>query len=262
MTNRVYHIKKTGGSQTKVCILSGGHSSETGHLQMIQDLINADVDVLYVAMPITFQNTETNPTVGAIGVSGHNDIKTGGLDDGTYNPLELFFFDKIRALNYADSAYSYIQFFVAGCSGGGWTAMMLSAMDTRLTKTFEIRGITPSHYVHLAANADFEQGGVTSKTLFSTGEGSSSTQLFNNYTSINYFDLCLLSASGGRETYMLHQSDDSCCHGTFLYNLFGTRLIKDAATLGGFIFLYMMTDPSNATHSFNTLDRAYVISKI
>lgn len=262
-SNKVYLIRKTGGTHTKISFVIGGHGSEANHINMIQDFINNDVDVLYCVMPDVSQNTETNPGITPPGVGAHNDIKTSGLDNGTYNPQHLFFFEKIKALNYVDSLYSsYTSFYTAGCSGGGWSSIMLAAMDTRISRAFDIRGFTPWHYVTATANADWEQGPVIAATNFGLGDGNTSTQQTTNYTAINYFDLCALACSGGRQLHMIHHYNDSCCHGSFVYNLFYSRMAKDAADLGGSIFLNMMTDPSFTTHSFNTPDRAYVISKI
>lgn len=261
-SNKVYHVKKTGGARSKISFVVGGHGSELYHKEMIQAFIDADVDVLYVAMPSTQQNTETNPNINGIGVNAHNDMRTGGLDNGTYNPQHLFFFDKIMALNYIAANYSYINYYTAGCSGGGWTSIMLAALDTRISKSFDVRGFTPWHYVSVAANSDWEQGPIIVKTTFVVGDGNTSPQQTINYTAINYFDLCILASSGGRELYMIHHYDDSCCHGTFVYNLFFNRLKADAALYGGSVYLNLLTDPAYATHAFNVPDRAYIISKI
>ncbi len=261
-SNKVYLIRKTGGTHAKISFVIGGHGSETGHVNMIQDLIDNDVDVLYCVMPDVSQNTETNPGITYPGVGAHNDIASSGLDDGSYNPLTLFFFEKIKALNYVDSLYSYTSIYAAGCSGGGWSSIMLAAMDTRITKAFDVRGFTPWHFVTVAANADYEQGPVLARTNYGLSAGFSSAQQTTNYTTINYFDLCALACSSGRELHMVHHYNDSCCHGSFVYNLFYPRLAKDASDLGGSIFLELMTDPAYTMHSFNLPDRAYIISKI
>lgn len=261
-SSRIYIIRKTGGTHAKISLVIGGHGSETAHVNMIQDFIDNDVDVIYCVMPDVTQNSETNPGITYPGVGAHNDIKSSGLDNGTYNPLTLFFSDKIKAINYVAANYSYTSIYAAGCSGGGWTSIVLAAMDTRISKAFDIRGFTPWNYVTNTALADYEQGPVITATNFGLADGNSSPQLTTNYTAINYFDLCILASSGGRQLHMVHHYNDSCCHGSFVYSLFYPRLAKDASDLGGTVEMNMMTDPAYTTHGFNTPDRAYVISKI
>lgn len=81
-----YHIKRTGGA-TGLCFVHSGHGSETLHINAINDLIAAGYDVMYMAMPVCFENTEDNPTVTGTGVTAHNAILSGGLDNGTWSPL-------------------------------------------------------------------------------------------------------------------------------------------------------------------------------
>lgn len=262
-THVVYHIQTTQLRAKKICFVIGGHGSESAHVNMIQDLLNAGCDVLYCAMPVTQENTENNPTINSTGVSAHNDIKTGGLDDGTYNPLELFFFDKIEALNYIQTNFpQYQKFYTCGCSGGGWTSLWLGALDSRISKVFDVRGVTPYQFVNSPANADYEQGPILSTDNYVASEGSSSTQLLSLYKSINYYDLMILASHSGRELHMIHHTNDSCCHTTFLYNLFFPRVQQDGKTHNCWLHLYLMTDPSYTTHSFNVPDRAYIIQNL
>lgn len=259
-THIVYHIQATANSN-KCCLVNGGHGSESGHLAIIQDLIANGIDVLYCAMPVTFQNTENNPTVNATGVSGHNDIKTGGLDNGVYNPLELFLFDKIEAINYVKMNFNYLDIYMCGCSGGGWTTLMTAAMDSRIRKSIDFRGATPSQFLDNPVEVDYEQGPYMVDLSYTYADGATSPHLTAMYTSINYYDLMILASSDGREFHTMHHYNDTCCHKTFVYNTFMPRLQNDARNLGANVFLFMLTDPAYAEHGFNVPDRAYAMGQ-
>jgi len=243
-----YHILNATPNG-KCVTVSGGHSSESNHIDCLNALLGQGFDIFYVALPCTFQNTETNPNIVGTGTSAHNDFLTGGLDSVTFNALEIFFFEKIRNLNYADANYSYTEHYVTGCSGGGWTTMMLMALDTRFKRGVPMRGVKSILFRAFTDESspsgwDFEQGppaGLASR-------------IDTFYQTCTYFDIMLLAISGGRTCHYTHHYNDSCCHYKYTYNLYKSWLQSLATSFGGTYNLTIITDSNYSGHGFRTPD--------
>ena len=250
-----YHIKRIGGA-TRLCFVHSGHGSEANHIGAINDLIAAGYDVMYMAMPIVLENTEDNPTVTGVGVTGHNSILSGGLDNGTWSPLGLFFGDKIQALNYLDANYSYSHCGISGCSGGGLTALWCAALDERFSVSINCRGTSLIQEIaSAAADTDYEQGGwmnFISQQMFG---GFSGTQVFNTYQIAPYIDLICLAQTNGRRHYAYHNLNDSIHKGN------GQHIVLPAILGAAINFNFTQDDDvAYALHSFNIPDRALIVS--
>ena len=244
----------------KLVINSQGHQSDssTAHETWMNQLLAAGYDVLFVGLPISSNdNTEQNPTITLLSTSGHNQILTGGLDRVGYNPLELYFFDKTSAITYLQNLYSYSAIYCCGISGGGWMVAVLSAMDTRITRSVCVRGSVPKSFWDNSAfmpEGDYEQGG----TMFTTTNcGSRIAQLYNDHSMM---DLYLMCGSVGRRFKMTNHIIDECCFCTSAYSSFAPRLINKALTLGGKFEQTTDTDPSTATHAYSLFDRTAMIN--
>lgn len=261
-THYVYHIFASVPNG-KLVMVQGGHSSELYHKEIINQLLAAGFDIAYVSMPSTFQNVETNASVGGTGVSAHNAMNTL---EPSMNAMEIFFFDKIKSLNYFDTNYSYTDYYITGCSGGGWTTMMLMAMDTRFTKGVSVRGTAPVQFRNFTnagttADWDLEQGSIADINGITSAVGFSTTGIRNFYLSITYFDLYLMACSGGRSIHLSHHAADSCCHNKFTYNLWSDYIKSLASSYGGTFNLTLNTNASYTTHGWNVNDRAIIASE-
>lgn len=260
-TNRTYHFKKTGA--TKCVFVQRGHGSELYRVEIINDLLAAGYAVLYTSMPVTLtDNIEANPTITGTGVNAHNDMKVGGLDRIGYSPMELFFYDKIMALNYLDANYSYDDYYITGCSGGGWTSAMLMAMTERFSRGVHVRGIKPPYFYSgfeftatdesLTLNRDYEQY---------AGPSTSGTRVeafyFNTAT---FFDIMIMAGSNNRSNYYTHHAADDCCHNKFTFNLWKDYIKSLAASFNSGFDLTLETNASYINHGWNVNDRAIISS--
>lgn len=268
-TQTTYHFRLTGA--TKCVFVCRGHGSELYAPTMINELLAAGYAVMYSGMPVTLtDNIEANPTITGTGTAAHNAMKTGGLDRVGYSPMELFFYDKICSANYLDTNYSYDEYYITGCSGGGWTTVMLMAMDERFTRGVHVRGFKP-FYFYSGFYESIIRGVLSSPTdeTLSTardyeqyaGNTASGSRVESFYFSTcTAFDLFIMAGSGGRVNEFSHHAADGCCHNKFTFNLWTDYMASYAANLGAGFNLTLETNPSYTTHGWNTNDRAIVIN--
>lgn len=250
-----YHFKKSAGNG-KCVLVCRGHGSELYSTELINQLLADGFDVWLTAMPSALENTETNPTITGAAVNAHNDMKVGGLDRVGYSPMELFFKDKIMALNYMDANYSYSEYYATGCSGGGYTTTFLMAIDERIKRGVHVRGFKPSYFCAFTDESlygrDYEQYGgptISGPRLESF--------LFNDVT---FFDLIALAGTGNRTNHMSNHAADACCHNKFTSSLWTTWYKNYLSQLDcGFDFT-LDTNASYTTHGWNVNDRSIVAS--
>jgi hypothetical protein len=260
-TQTTWHF--INNAATKCVFVCRGHGSELYFAEIINQLLADGFSVFYSGMPVTLtDNVEANPTITGTGTAAHNDMKTGGLDRVGYSPMELFFYDKIMALNYLDANYSYTDYYITGCSGGGWTSAMLMAMTERFSRGVHVRGIKPPYFYSgfeftatdesLTLNRDYEQyaGHTTSGTRVESF-------YFNTAT---FFDIMIMAGSNNRSNYYTHHAADDCCHNKFTFNLWKDYIKSLAASFNSGFDLTLETNASYIIHGWNTNDRAIVSS--
>lgn len=149
-------------------------------------------------------------------------------------PLTNFMTPVALSVNYAVRRKPYTEIVMAGLSGGGWTTVLYSAMDTRITKSVPVAGSWPEYLryaptANAATNGDYEQHlpGLTP----------------------SYLDLYALAASNQRQQLQVFNSDDPCCYaGSAPVDYLG-RLQTAATALGG---QFDMTIVQNAVHSVHS----------
>lgn len=130
-------------------------------------------------------------------------------------PLRPFLEPVALSLNYAMAKRPYTEVVMAGLSGGGWTTVVYSAIDTRIHRSYPIAGSWPFFLRKLRSDSigDFEQ------------------QLPG--LNVGYLDLYLLASSDGREQLQIFNRDDPCCFSGELPLSYHTFLSEEAAKLGG-----------------------------
>jgi hypothetical protein len=264
-TQTNYHFIKTGA--TKCVFVHRGHGSEAYGTEIINQLLAAGYSVLYCGMPVTLtDNIEANPTVTSTGTNAHNSMSTGGLDRVGYSPMSLFLYDKICALNYLDANYSYTEYDITGCSGGGWSVVMLMAIDTRFQKGVSVRGSKPAQFRNFTDEGtilgwDYEQGSIASANGIAGAVGASGARVRDFYLDVTFFDLYLMACSGGRSLHLSNHAADGCCNNKFTYNLWKDYIKSKASQLGGTFNVTLNTDASYTTHGWNVNDRAIIASE-
>lgn len=149
-------------------------STTARYRDLIVELLNAGFTVAGFAMPddgsVATHNTYPNPTA-------------------TLNYLKFFIEPGVVLLN--TLASSYDEVYMAGLSGGGWATTLLSAIDTRIQKSYEVAG---SLSLLQWEGRDWEQ--------FLPGLAD---------LPLDYPDLHVMATDGGRDKRQTLNFYDSCC---------------------------------------------------
>ena len=110
-------------------------------------------------------------------------------------PLTAFMTPIADSLNYTLVNNTYSEITMTGLSGGGWSTVLYSAMDTRITKSFPVAGSWPKYLRYASGNVnsigDYEQTlpGLTA----------------------SYLDLYTMASDNGRTQHQIFNDQDPCC---------------------------------------------------
>ncbi len=206
--SHVYHFVPKQ-SLNKLLLFHQGHSGDfIASKETISYYVEKGFDVLAFAMPLLWrnkpdQNWVHTPNFGPIflpddlsdGTQFHKYIPL--LSSLEFNPAKLFFHPVVVALNHALAQRPYDTVGMVGLSGGGWTAAILPALDTRIRFSFQIAGSLPFYLRSvrpLKDMGDYEQYGLP---LFGIA---------------NYLELYLLSSLGEDRIHVqILNGNDPCC---------------------------------------------------
>lgn len=268
--NFSYWIPNSGTKNGKLFIDHKGHGSEGGstHLAMINDILAEGFDVLLVAMPKGDNTNTDNLVVGSPYTRGHEDLFNEGLDDGIgpYTALHLFFEASIRALNHIlanPGTYdTYTEIYSVGLSGGGQTISYWSAMDTRITRTYCDRGVSPTTWKQYpfaisTANNDYEQNPANGLDT-NTGPRNYAFHAENTV-----MDAILLCTTGGRRFFHLSHTEDPTGVLGGYGNLAWTHAMeKKAIEIGGTYGIFLNTVSNQEAHLYQAAERAAILADL
>lgn len=164
----------------------GGNKLLIFHAGHQQDALNSDAGgpLVQYALPLGWDVLVMNMPTG-----DHSRF----ADDA--HPLTNFMTPVALSLNYVLGNRSYQNVAMSGLSGGGWTTVLYSALDTRIKQSFPVAGSWPKYLRYASGNVnsigDYEQQlpGLSS----------------------NYLDLYALATTGGRTQVQVFNSNDPCC---------------------------------------------------
>ena len=162
----------------------------------IQFFLNRNFTVLAMAMPLLGMNNQPIVEIDGLGemkLTSHKKLRL--LEANNFNPMKLFL-DPIQInLNFLDKEYNFKRYSMIGLSGGGWTTVVYSAIDERISDSFSVGGSIPFYLrVDSRDMGDYEQTNI---------------ELYQN---VNYLELYVLGAYGdGRQHVQIFNKKDSCC---------------------------------------------------
>lgn len=209
----------------------------------IQFFLDRNFTVLASTMPLVGMNNQ--PIVemegfGKIKLISHEQLKL--LKTDGFNPMRLFF-DPIQVnLTFLQKEYDFKQYSMIGISGGGWTTVIYSAIDERISDSFSIAGSVPFYLrVNDRDIGDYEQ---TNSDL---------------YQNVNYLELYVLSAYGdGRKHIQIFNQNDPCCFSGNGYETY-EFIIKDKISQLGNGDFQVFVDDTHNEHKISDTVLEYII---
>jgi len=212
----------------------------------IQFFLDRNFTVLASTMPLVGMNNQ--PIVemerfGKIKLISHEQLKL--LKTDGFNPMRLFF-DPIQVnLTFLQKEYDFKQYSMIGISGGGWTTVIYSAIDERISDSFSIAGSVPFYLrVNDRDIGDYEQTNI------------------DLYQKVNYLELYVLSAYGdGRKHIQIFNKNDPCCFSGNGYETY-EFIIKDKLLQLGNGDFQVFVDDTHNEHKISDTTLEHIIKNI
>jgi len=226
-------------SNEKLIIYHQGHGGDffLGE-KTIQFFLEKGYAVLAFSMPLIEPNNKPFIKIerfGEIKLNSHNYFKF--LESDKFSPISYFLDPIILSLNYIDQNYEFDSYSMIGISGGGWSTVLISALDERITNSFSVAGSLPMYLRSIPENfGDYEQ------------------TIPQMYNITNYLELYILASYGdNRKFIQIFNKYDPCCFSGELYKTYETKIKEKMEKLKGEFQVHL--DDSHKEHkiSENTL---------
>ncbi|MGV3456318.1 hypothetical protein [Sphingomonas sp.] len=230
------YIYTPNSARTDVIIISvEGHSAAMGSIgvrdRVAQPAMTAGIPSGFICLPGGANDyTSGSPTQHLTGALNY---------DRWFGPLCVL-------LNRLLDRYPGARVIVTGISGGGWTSLVLGALDPRVDVTLSFVGWLPEH-IHF--NRDWEQW-------------------LNQTPTFGYMELALIAAADGRRCLCVTHEDDGVGFGKAVVQSrppFAGALSDAAGALGGsFLFQYTGEDVSTTEdpHAYSVADQAILFAEV
>lgn len=192
----VYHFHAESKNGNLVIYHEGHGGDFIKGKYVINELLSEGFDVLAFSMPLHGKNN--NPeifieNIGKIHLKTHDQLSY--LDNENFSSLKLFVEPILVSLNFLDEEYTYNSYSFIGLSGGGWTGILFSSIDDRISQTFSVAGSLP-----IFLRTESRDFGDYEQTL---------PQL---YSKVNYLELYILDSVGEeRKLVQIFNEFDPCC---------------------------------------------------
>jgi hypothetical protein len=212
----------------------------------IQFFLDRNFTVLAMAMPLVGMNTQPIVEIDGLGemkLFSHDQFRL--LEATNFNPMKLFI-DPIQInLNFLEKEYDFKRYSMIGLSGGGWTAVVYSAIDERISDSFSVAGSMPFYLrVDDRDIGDYEQ---------------TNTDLYQN---VNYLELYVLSAYGdGRKHIQIFNKNDPCCFSGNGYETYEFVIKEKILQLGKGNF-QVFVDNTHNEHKISDTALEYIAKNI
>ena len=212
----------------------------------IQFFLDRNFTVLASTMPLVGMNSQPIVEIdelGKIELISHEQLQL--LKKNGFNPMRLFL-DPIQInLTFLDKEYDFKRYSMIGVSGGGWTTVIYSAIDERISNSFSVAGSVPFYLrVNDRDMGDYEQ---TNPDL---------------YQNVNYLEFYILSGYGeGRKHIQIFNKNDPCCFSGNGYETYEFIVRDKISQLGNGDFQVFVDDTHNE-HKISDTALEYIIKNI
>ena len=213
--NSISYLFIAKNSNDKLVIYHQGHNaislngfddhSFDQDIPLIQNFLDNNYSVLIFSMPGKGMNNEPiidHEKFGNFKLNSHDHFHL--LEAKNFHPIQFFLEPVVITLNQIEKDYSFVTYSMMGLSGGGWTTIVVSAVDDRISESYSIAGSFP-----IWLRSDSRDYGDYEQTIPEF------------YQIANYEELYFLSAYGdNRRLVLFYNEFDPCCFSCELYNKF------------------------------------------
>ena len=213
--NSISYLFIAKNSNDKLVIYHQGHNaislngfddhSFDQDIPLIQNFLDNNYSVLIFSMPGKGMNNEPiidHEKFGNFKLNSHDHFHL--LEAKNFHPIQFFLEPVVITLNQIEKDYSFVTYSMMGLSGGGWTTIVVSAVDDRISESYSIAGSFP-----IWLRSDSRDYGDYEQTIPEF------------YQIANYEELYFLSAYGdNRRLVLFYNEFDPCCFSGELYNKF------------------------------------------
>ena len=226
-------------SNNKLIIYHHGHAGDfILEKNTLAFFLNNGYSIVGFNMPLKGMNNQPvieTSDFGPIKFISHKQFPL--LESSKFSPMKYFVEPIVLSLNYIDENYDYDNYYMVGISGGGWTTVLYSAIDERISQSYSVAGSYPLYLRHEAKNlGDYEQINP------------------NLYRIANYLELYIMSSFGDdRKLVQLFIYNDPCCFQAELYEKFpyGNAIQDRLEILGGEGKFSVFLDNSTNQHEIS-----------
>ena len=241
--NSVSYLFIPEKSNEKLILYHHGHDGDflLGK-DTIQFFLDRDFTVLAMTMPLVGMNNQPIVEIDGLGemkLISHNQFKL--LESNNFNPMKLFLDPVETNLNFVEKEYNFKRYSIVGLSGGGWTAVIYSAIDDRISDSFSVAGSMP-FYLRVSERdiGDYEQTNI------------------DLYEIANYLELYVLSAYGNdRKHIQIFNKNDPCCYSGNGYESY-EFFIKDKLLQLGKGNFQIFIDDTHIEHKISNTVLVYI----
>ena len=229
--NSVSYLLLPEESNEKLILYHHGHDGDflLGK-DTIQFFLERNFTVLAMTMPLVGMNNQPTVEIDGIGelkLISHDQLRF--LEKNSFNPMKLFIHPIQVSLNFLEKEYDFKRYSIIGLSGGGWTGIVYSAIDDRISDSFSVASSMPFYLrVDERDIGDYEQTNI------------------DLYKISNYLELYVLAAYGDdRKHIQIFNKDDPCCYSGNGYESYEFFIKDKLVKLGKGSFQILIDDTHN-----------------
>ena len=245
--NSVSYLLVPEESNKKLILYHHGHDGDfiLGK-DTIQFFLERNFTVLAMTMPLIGMNSQPIVEIdgfGEMNLISHEQFRL--LEKNKFNPMKLFIHPIQVSLNFLEKEYNFKRYSIIGISGGGWTGLVYSAIDDRISDSFSVASSVPFYLkVEQRDMGDYEQMNI------------------DLYKITNYLELYVLAAYGDdRKHIQIFNKNDSCCYSGNGYESY-EFFIKDKLVKLGKGSFEIFIDDTHYGHKISESTLSLILEKL
>ena len=242
--NSIAYLFLPENSNDKLIIYHQGHGGDfVDGKDNIDFFLDKNYSVLAFSMPLLGMNNQ--PIIdldhfGKIKFTNHKQLQF--LESSDFSPVKFFIEPIGVSLNYLDENFDFDSYYMMGISGGGWTTVLFSAIDDRISQSYSVAGTIPIFMRSDSKNiGDYEQ------------------IIPELYAITNYLELYILNSYGDDRIHVqIFNNNDPCCFSGNISGIYDDKINQRLIKLDkGNFFLYI--DDTHNEHKISEYSRNLIL---